>query len=237
LPWLNLANESSPDVGHFSQWLSVLPVGAKIFEVGSGKAALLKYLSQNGFLCTATEITPERGARHAAEEGALIWHSTDGIHLAKFEPAESYDVVVSTGVIEHFHPDDLETHFKNARTILTSGGRYIFTTPHVSSGPHDLSRVFGADTAVCMHLREYSVLDLVGLLRDAGFENIRAVFPPSRLYRKVGVSWASKGYLFYLLFWDRFERMLKLTPARKRFLRKILKLALVPDNIWLSAKK
>lgn len=237
ISWLNTGDKGDQETGHFVQWLKLLPRGTKVFEVGSGTAALLKYLSSHGYQCTATEITTERGAKHAIGADGLQWRTTDGIHLAKFEPLGTYQVVISTGVIEHFHPDDLGTHFANAFRILTKGGRYIFTTPHASSGPHDLSRVFGEDAPICMHLKEYSVRELVRKLQRSGFRDIRAVFPPSRIYRKLGVTWESKAYLHYLYFWDWFEGVISLSPQRRRQFRRVLKLALVPDNIWISAKK
>jgi SAM-dependent methyltransferase len=234
LPWLNQAVLTDRSQ-IFSQWSKLIASGARIFEVGSGKAELLKFLSTRGHHCTATEITNERGEHHTKNESNLIWRTTDGIHLADFEPEGHYDVVISTGVIEHFHPDDIITHFSHARRILRRGGRYIFTTPHIASGPHDLSRAFGEERAICMHLREYDYPSLGSILHQAGFHKVSAVFPPSRIYRKL--SWTVESRLFYawLHALDRCEGLLHLAPKPRRRVRSLMKLALMPDNIWLSA--
>jgi SAM-dependent methyltransferase len=234
LPWLNKADETDRE-RQLSQWDKLIPVPARIFEVGSGKAELLKHLASIGHDCTATEITSERGKRHAPKNDKLAWHLTDGIHLADFEPNGHYDIVISTGVIEHFHPDDIVTHFAHARKILREGGRYIFTTPHIASGPHDLSRAFGHESAVCMHLREYDYPSLHAILREAGYARATAVFPPSRIYRKLNWTKESRTYLAWLEYLDRGEAALKLSYSHRQKLRKFMKLCLMPDNIWLSA--
>lgn len=234
LPWLNKAQEGDRSQ-MLSQWTKLLKPASKIFEVGSGKAELLKYLGKLGHDCTATEITPQRGQRHASEETGLTWHVTDGIHLADFEPLDHYDVVISTGVIEHFHPDDIGTHFANARKILRDDGRYIFTTPHVATGPHDLSRAFGEERAVCMHLREYDYPSLGAILEEAGYREITAVFPPSKIYRRLGWTTQSRLFFVWLRSLDRIEVKLHLAPAQRRVVRKLMRAALMPDNIWLSA--
>jgi len=234
LPWLNKADESEREK-QLSQWEKLIPTRSKIFEVGSGRAELLQYLASIGHDCTATEITSERGKRHAPDNDKLAWHLTDGIHLAAFEPHGHYDIVISTGVIEHFHPDDIVAHFAHARKILREGGRYIFTTPHIASGPHDLSRAFGYERAVCMHLREYDYPSLHAILREAGYARAAAVFPPSRVYRKLNWTKESRAYLAWLECLDRCESALNLRYSHRQKLRKLMKLCLMPDNIWLSA--
>lgn len=238
LDWLNRSEDEAP-AETLGQWKYLISSGSKVFEIGSGKAVLLKYLRANGCDCVATEITRERGSHHASAADDLEWQSTDGIHLAQSQQASRYDVVLSTGVVEHFHPDDIEDHFRNALAILKTGGRYILTTPHRSSGPHDLSAVFLNDEATCMHLREYTYGELGHILKAGGYRSIRAVFPPNRIYRVLPLTWESRFYFQYLRFWDWLERTSGIAsrPQLRRSFRKLLKMALVPDNIWISAFK
>jgi SAM-dependent methyltransferase len=234
LPWLNKTDDESDGVvaGDLLQWRALLDSSARVFEVGSGKARLLKYLTSIGHSCVATEITPERGSKHLDQGDGLVWRTTDGINLAQFEETQSYDFVISTQVVEHLHPDDLIDHFKNARMILKPGGEYIFDTPHRGAGPFDLSLVFGLDDAVFMHLKEYTFLELRAALRAAGFRRIRAIFVTSRLGPR-----RSLLYLEYCMLWDRVLAALRLHPRTERRVRWRAHSNLrVPSNIWLSAE-
>jgi SAM-dependent methyltransferase len=229
LPWLNETPEEDAPPGTFAQWARLLPEPSDVFEVGSGRAELLRFLSASGHRCTATEITPERGSKHA---GDLRWFTSDGVHLADFID-EDFDVVVSTGVIEHLHPADVPTHFEHAHRLLRPGGRYLLTTPHAGSGPHDLSVVFKRDRPECMHLKEYDYTELTRIMGSAGFSSVRAVFPPARVFRRLPYTTESRLYLAYLRLFDLDRHA---PPAWRRRLRRAAKLLLVPDNIWISAR-
>jgi SAM-dependent methyltransferase len=236
LPWLNKTDgEADGVVGPDTLlWASLLGSKATIFEVGSGQARLLKYLTSIGHSCVATEITPERGSKHLNRGDGLIWRNTDGIHLAQFEKTQNYDFVISSQVVEHLHPDDLVDHFNNARMILKPGGEYIFDTPHRGAGPHDLSLVFELDRAIFMHLREYTFLELRAALRVAGFREIRAIFVTSGFQPR-----RSALYLEYCILWDRMLTALRLHPRTERRMRwswRVRNKLRLPPNIWLSAR-
>ena len=233
LSWLN-KSESVP-ASSLRPWLKLIPKRAKVFEIGSGKAQLLKYLASQEYDCVATEITRERGEKHAAGVGNLEWHITDGVNLAKFESPSSYDVVISTNVVEHLHPDDMLDHLSNVREILKPGGCYIFATPHVGVGPSDVSRVYGFDRAVCMHLKEYNFIELGALLTHAGFRSPKSVLFRQRPFE---VGPLPSGWFFkYCCMWDRVMGTINLSPRNERRLRRALRLASVPQNIWLVAEK
>jgi SAM-dependent methyltransferase len=233
LPWLN-KTESFPQ--NYSHWARLIKKRAKIFEIGSGKAELLKYPVSLGHDCVGTELTDARGAKHAVHDAGLKWHQTDGVNLTRFEPESSYDVVISSQVVEHLHPDDILEHFCNARKILKVGGRYLFDTPHIGAGPADLSTIFGLDRPVCMQLKEYSFLDLRDLLKQAGFSSTSAI-----LYRRRPVQvgpYSSSLYLQYCCFWDWLINRLGIPPRVERKLGDtVLRLFIVPTNIWMCAIK
>lgn len=171
LDWLNRlgsdhnAQDSLAAIyGHWSHLIGSPPM--KIYEVGSGKGELIEYLANCGFECKATEITKERGDKWVSPHPNLTWGISDGIHLDQFEPTNFYDVVISNQVIEHTHPDDLFDHFKGVFAILSNKGRYIFSTPHASVGPSDISRVFRHDRPMGMHLKEYTYREVAYLLKQ-----------------------------------------------------------------------
>ena len=180
------------EYGHFAR---LLRNRRTVYEVGSGQGRLIRFLAGRGHVCVATEITSERGRRLAGEDG-VAWHTTDGVHLGDYEPAGHYDAVISTQVVEHLHPEDIGTHCANVRAILATGGIYVFDTPHRLFGPSDLSRIFGLDAPVCMHLKEYTYAELARELYAAGFSRVEAVFmPPRRARGLIRAVSASQSYL------------------------------------------
>lgn len=244
LEWLNRLTESeskeSPAI-RYATWLSVIgQPPQKIYEVGSGKGQLIYYLAQCGFECKATEITRERGARWIPALPNLSWGNSDGVHLEQFEPTDYYDVVCTDQVIEHLHPADLARHFQGVAAILKSGGRYILSTPHVSVGPADVSRVFRLDRSAGMHLKEYDYRELSALLKQSGFGAVKSVVRlPDKIRRLIGRQMnprVSSGYLSYLC---ALEKLIARAP-HPRVRRKIAQLArlvLFAPEIFLVAEK
>lgn len=186
LEWLNRivgqANPTPPSE-RFGKWIEVIGLPPKsVYEIGSGTGELISYLAQSGFDCKGTEITRERGQKHAADSYAsLSWGVSDGVHLDRFEHPETYDVVVSDQVIEHLHPEDLVAHLRGVYSILKRDGRYVLCTPHRYTGPHDISRVFKLEVSKGMHLREYTYQELVEAIKRAGFSQIYYAFIPRKL--------------------------------------------------------
>ncbi len=238
-PWLNslsVPRHASDELayGHF---LSLVGRARTIYEIGSGEAGLIKYLASLGYQCVATEVTRERGQREAVGPVKFEWHTSDGVNLGQFEPANQYDVVISTQVIEHLHPDDLIQHLVGVHTILRPGGKYIFNTPYHFFGPADLSRVFGKPAPVCMHLKEYFYWELVAALRKAGFVDIEGVYlPPAPVRTYVPFVLESKIYLAYARV---MEHLLIFLQQRLgiRLPRIVLRALLFTGDVFLTARK
>jgi len=244
LEWLNRLVDSDPAAGPsrlYDDWLDL--AGAppkKIYEIGSGKGQLIAYLAERGFQCRGSEITLQRGERHAPEHENLTWGMTDGVNLDRYEPGDSYDIVISSNVIEHLHPEDLLDHFGGARAILKRGGRYIFCAPHRFAGPSDVSSVFGYDEPVGMHLREYTYKDTRDALEEAGFARVSAVLiVPAKLSVLAGrriATRSSRAYLEYLL---AVEGLLSLLPGQKmkRSAVRLFRIALFRPSVFIAAEK
>jgi SAM-dependent methyltransferase len=222
LRWLNdlvdTARTIAPPVDEAEDWTRLIgPPPKRVYEIGSGKGRLIAQLAGRGYDCTATEITRERGEKWTGTPKPVRWTVSDGIHLDRFEPPESYDAVISDQVIEHFHPDDLAAHFRGAYAILKPGGRYAFATPHAFEGPFDVSRVFGSHRPEGMHLREYTYTELLAVLHAAGFARIAASFHFPHRVRSRFRGWPhpmpSRAYCKYL---RGIERALAWLPPRAR---------------------
>lgn len=231
LAWLHDADPTRPLGG----WPRLIgPPPRRIYEVGAGQGGLARALVGHGYQVDATEVTRERGGRRAEQPG-LSWSVTDGVHLERFAPNAPYDAVISDQVVEHLHPHDLESHLRGALEILVPGGRYVLRTPHAYLGPADISRVFGFDRPIGMHLREYTYTELATAARRAGFAPLAAPLGlPARLRGGgVGVR-ASRLYLAWL---EGVERALAgLSPRRRRrALDRYLRVPLFRRDLWLVA--
>lgn len=230
LPWLaEISSIESQNLDvEFGHFLKLIARGSQVIEIGSGVGLLAEYLTQHGRPCVATEISAERGIR---EDATVKWHTTDGVHLDAFEPECSYDIVLSTQVIEHFHPADVQRHFLGALRLLKPGGSYILETPHAFLGPADLSRVFSLDRAHFMHLKEYTHRELGTVARRAGFRYISAVYiPPSVVRKRFPVLPRSRWLYAYL---SAMERLLK----GVRLPHIVLRAMLFHGNVFLVATK
>lgn len=218
LPWLNepFLDNTSNKQSMFEVWQYVIrKPPQRIYEIGSGKGELIYELARNGYHCTGTEITRERGSKHVQEHENLSWSISDGVHLDQFEESTSYDVVISDQVVEHIHPHDLLDHFRGVSAILAERGRYIFMTPHKLVGPSDVSLVFKCDRPMGMHLREYSNGELTHLLMCAGFSKVQAFWSvPQKIGRLIGITprpTPSSSYLIYLRI---LEKLISLVPGQ-----------------------
>lgn len=231
----------------YETWIQIIgSPPKKIYEIGSGRGEMIAYFAQCGFECKATEITKERGSKYVTEASpCLSWGNSDGVHLDNFEQTEFYDLVVSNQVIEHLHPEDLIVHFKSAYKILIKQGRYIFTTPHCHTGPHDISAIFGYDNPKGMHLKEYTYKELSDSLKLAGYKYIYCAVP-AKIKKILSVLGIKKEEqitaigVFYLNMMLMVENILFAIPIKKvrRFFSRLLrKVYLFADNIFLVAQK
>lgn len=236
-PWLNsAAGQQADPEAEFGPYRALLGDARRVYEVGSGKGRLIAWLAAQGFDCVGTEITAERGRSQAPPGAAVAWHTTDGVHLERFEPPASFDAVLSVQVIEHLHPDDLPVHFVGAARLLRPGGRYIFATPHRLSGPADLSAVFWLDRPVCQHLKEYGYRDLAPMLHQAGFGRLSAVYvAPLRLRRWLRLCVRSRAYLGLL---QAAERGLDRLPLRlaRRLVGVLARVAVWRPDVFIVAE-
>lgn len=203
----------------YALWSKLLcPAPKRIYEIGSGQGELIRYLASIGHFCKGTEITCERGEKWTPTHQHLQWGNTDGVHLSDFETEETYDCVISDQVVEHIHPDDIQTHFHHAYRILKQGGCYIFATPHRYFGPADISRIFDSEIAQGMHLREYTFCELYKIMRKAGF--FRVYLPGRPLFKMCSL-----------------ERLFDLASCRKKQRNKILENLRFPHRIFMIGKK
>lgn len=124
------------------------------------------------------------------------------------------DVIFSNQFIEHIHPEDALLHFQLAHRLLREGGHYVFCTPHLYSGPCDVSRGF-SDTAEGFHLKEWTYRGLLDELLNAGFREAMPMVLVKGNPVQVPLRW------LYLFIEDIVGKLKK--PLRKKVSRHLFK--------------
>ncbi|MDN3671163.1 class I SAM-dependent methyltransferase [Echinicola jeungdonensis] len=165
------------------------------------------------------DISDQRDSKENAPKNfQLIVY--DGYNLNDVE-SNSIDILFSDQLIEHFHPEDTELHFKLVHRILKKGGKYVFRTPHRLSGPHDISAYF-CDEAECFHLKEWTYSEIKALLKDLNYSDFLTRWRGSRID-------VSLPYIYF----GALEKILPIFP--KKYIRKTAK-RLIPSLYGVAIK-
>jgi ubiquinone/menaquinone biosynthesis C-methylase UbiE len=153
--------------------------GSTVLEVGCGRGDVLVALAERGRICTGTEISHHM-LELCNELGVkVVRGSADSLDF----PSGSYDVVFSQEVLEHLHPEDVPRHFAEAFRVLRPNGIFAVETPNRRTGPQDISRGF-TRVAEGLHLKEWSVRELIQQFQKAGFVKIRGLLAPQFVARR-----------------------------------------------------
>jgi SAM-dependent methyltransferase len=139
-------------------------------EVGAGDCRLALAVAERAKQVYAVDVSAEvsAGAQFPPNFSFRLSRGTD-IPV----PMNSVDVAYSFQLMEHIHPDDAVEQLGNIYNALAPGGCYVCITPNRISGPHDVSRFFD-NVASGFHLKEYTLTELDGLFRKAGFADVTA---------------------------------------------------------------
>jgi SAM-dependent methyltransferase len=154
-------------MGILKKFLS--PTGVFV-EIGAGDCAVsfecCKYVKNVIAIDVSNTIS---GTETQPDNFKLI--QTSGTDLP-LDP-DSVDLIYSNQLIEHLHPDDAVDQLVTVYQSLKSGGHAVFITPNRAGGPWDIS-CFCDEEARGLHLKEYTLKDLVKLFSSVGFKNIKA---------------------------------------------------------------
>lgn len=134
-------------------------------EIGPGDCAVSVAMAEFAQKVFAADVSKEVTKRSDAPANfeLIIF---DGVHIPL--PPESVDVAYSNQLMEHLHPDDSVEQLRSIFDTLKPGGQYYCVTPNRLSGPHDVSRSFDP-VATGLHLREFTIAELDGIFKGAGF--------------------------------------------------------------------
>lgn len=192
---------------------------SKYLEVGPGNCLFAFAMCKNVASVTAVDVsTAVTNTATMPKNFNLVISDGTSIPVTP----KSINTVYSNQLMEHLHPDDAVGQLKNIYQALVSGGVYICRTPNRLSGPHDVSRYYD-DIATGFHLKEYTVTELIKLMRQIGFKKFKILF-------------SVKGFVIAIPNWviAGLEELLQLLPrvlsrpiARFRPIRMILGINLV----------
>lgn len=100
--------------------------GAYVLESGCGLARYVRYLTDRGWRCVGLEYR-----KQTVDAVRGVWPDLDIIQgdvaAAPF-PENSFDAIISLGVVEHF-PEGPERALRDMRRVLKPGGIAIITVP------------------------------------------------------------------------------------------------------------
>jgi 2-polyprenyl-3-methyl-5-hydroxy-6-metoxy-1,4-benzoquinol methylase len=244
LSWLNdksNANHAQPVTQREESVIFLVGKPRKrILEVGSGSGELIDALSAMGHECMGTDINQKRFA--ARENPRLQLREHDGVKIQHLAESGGFDVVLSLNVLEHFHPDDVDDHFRDVYHALKPGGEYILKTPHQFFGPHGIERVFGVFENSGLHLKEYTYRDVREFAERAGFHEFRAVMlipmPVRKILKRMKMDRIGKSgtYLEYLILVERFIRKIRNRKNRKS-MSMAFRFLLLPRQVFIVFSK
>ncbi|HEV8341071.1 MAG TPA: class I SAM-dependent methyltransferase [Candidatus Binatia bacterium] len=146
----------------------------QILEIGCGLGDLTSGLAENARRVVGTDVSArnievakirmEKFFRNRPNIERVEFHRMGATNI-KCEDG-TFDWVVSTSLIEHLHPDDIQPHLKEVVRVLKPGGRYLVWAPN-RLGHHE-DRDF--------HLSMFSYRELVGEMTRAGFKKFYTTF-------------------------------------------------------------
>jgi SAM-dependent methyltransferase len=157
----------------------------QLLELGCGSGDLTYRLLDNAARIVATDIS--QNAIELAQRRRELW-GLNGEEFGRIEfrqmsavqldlPDGQFDWAISTSMIEHLHPDDVDVHLREVRRVLKLGGNYLIWCPN-GLGHHE-----DRDA----HLTMLSYRQWIDKLRHAGFRRFRSTLtarPPV-----VGAAW------------------------------------------------
>jgi len=157
-----------------------------LLEIAPGDCIFATEVAKHVQHVHGVDISDQRKAEMKCPDNFSL-HIYDGYELNTIAD-DSIDTAFSDQLLEHFHPEDTQTHLNLIRRLLKPGGKYVFRTPHRYMGPHDVSLYF-SDEAQGFHLKEWTYGEFKKILADCGYTSIQTFYVVRNLVIRLPVSY------------------------------------------------
>jgi SAM-dependent methyltransferase len=162
-----------------------------LFEIGYAGGGMLTRAVQAGYEVAGLEVC-ETVRRQALRSLPERFHPR--LHLGDLLAQDlgntQYDVVYWNDVFEHIPPDEIRDYLARIYRLLLPGGHLVTITPNWHERPSDVTGDFlpPRSEARGLHLKEYTLREVTGLLRETGFARVETplVVTKSRIVLGLG---------------------------------------------------
>lgn len=147
--------------------------GARLLDVGCGNGAFLQLAALAGWDVEGTDFDPG-AVRTARAAGIQVAHG--GLELIRGMPAQTFDWITLSHVLEHVH--EPLAWLRELQRILRPGGTLWLQTPNIASIGHVRYRENWRGLEPPRHLSLWTLDTLKRELLNAGFRQVRALPTP-----------------------------------------------------------
>ena len=139
----------------------------RLLDVGCNEGRGLVHYQGSGYTVEGLELN-SKAAEVARKRGFVVYSDL----IEQFEPAEKYNVVVLSNVLEHsLNPAKMLAHVAR---ILNPGGQVWISCPNSQSWLRPVFGRFWINWHVPFHISHFSPQTLAGILHQSGFELIES---------------------------------------------------------------
>jgi SAM-dependent methyltransferase len=147
--------------------------GSTVLDLGAQPFIISCALRKMGYDVVAFDIDPEPYMRIAEACDVNVVRCD----LEKDElGVDNADCAVFTEVLEHLHYYYVPLVLSKINKALKLGGALVLTTPNIASVFRRLRLLLGKQPIYRYHVREYTLGEVVEVVREAGFEVVEAYY-------------------------------------------------------------
>jgi len=148
--------------------------GSSILDIGCGVGGTCAFVppeNQRQFVGVEISATACVQARKQYPTATFVESPAEW-----YEPAQSFDLVNCIEAIEHWPDEAVPGILATMRKAMRPDSRLVMSTPNADALHHRIGRKLGRRTPVCCdeHIHEYGFDELLGFMRNHGFEVVRS---------------------------------------------------------------
>jgi hypothetical protein len=152
-------------------------INARLFEIGFGAAKLLKAVRDEGLPFAGIEMSRslrQKAVELLGQEHEENLHVGDLLRDGPWSADSPWSLIYWNDVWEHIPPDEIGDWLKRIYGLLAPVGQLVTITPNWHMRPFDATAmVYPPRTeAQGLHLKEYTLREVRGMLYAAGFKNV-----------------------------------------------------------------